>query len=474
MNISLLTLAELGRSIRAGGVSPVRLVEDFYERIAKINPSLNAYILLMKDEALEEAEEREKELKEGKNRGPLHGIPLSLKDNIATKGARTTAGSKHLANWIPDYDAAVVEKLKEQGAIILGKTNMHEWAKGSSNINPFYGATRNPWDTRMISGGSSGGSASAVSASLCLGSLGTDNAGSVRMPASLCGVVGLKPTFGRIPHHGVVDGTGSWSLDTVGVLAKTPEDAALLLKELAAPDPRDRPSLHQPPFASIDLDADLGEVSIGVVREYFFDVSAKEVREGVDQAAAVFGRLGMGVQEVKIPHIRHAPAAWATISRAEAWSCHEERVKSEPEGYSLPILRRLLMGRFIDSSQYLRAQRARSILIQEFDDALRKVDYLITPATPIPACTIEEFNSGFHNIDGKKVDVGGICSVLARCTAPFSLTGHPAVSIPCGFTPEGLPLGLQIVGKAFDEARLLAVAQRYEKATGFLKRQPPL
>ncbi|MBI4257320.1 MAG: Asp-tRNA(Asn)/Glu-tRNA(Gln) amidotransferase subunit GatA [Thaumarchaeota archaeon] len=474
MKISDLTLAQASRDIRSGKLSPVDLAEAFFERIEKVNPRLNAYTMLLKKKALREAEGAEKELKKGKRRGSLHGIPISIKDNIWTKGFITTAGSKLLANWVPEHDAAVVEKLSNAGAIILGKTNLHEWAKGSSTLNPFYGATKNPWDLARVPGGSSGGSASAVAGSLCLGSLGTDAAGSVRMPASLCGAVGLKPTFGRIPHYGVVDGSGSWSLDTIGTLTKTSEDTAIMLEALAEPDERDKNSLGLPPLGKMNLNQDLKGITIGIIKDHFLDICAGEVKRGMEAAVKVFEKLGMTVDEAKIPHIRKAPFIWSTISRVEAWASHEKTVRTNPEGYSRGILTRILLGQFIGAHYYLKAQRARSILIKEFEDAFRKFDFMITPATPLPAPRIDEHESGYLDVDGKKVEVGGIYSFLARCTIPINLTGHPAVSTLCGFSKSGVPLGLQIIGKAFQETRLLAVSHQYEKATGYAKKHPSL
>ena len=474
MNPTDLSLTQLATEIRGGSISPVEVVDAFLERIERLNPQLNAYVLMLKETARQEAKAREKEVKEGKYRGPLHGIPMSLKDNIYTKGITTAAGSKLLANWAPDHDAAVLERLRAGGAIILGKTNLHEWAKGSTTANPFFGTTRNPWKTDRVPGGSSGGSAAAVAASLCLGSLGTDAAGSVRMPASLCGVAGLKPTFGRIPHHGVVDGSGSWSFDTIGILTRTSEDAARMLEVLGGPDERDKSSLGLPPQRPIDVDADLKGTRLGVVRRHFYEKSAEEVQRGVDAAIKVFERLGFSVEEVQIPHIDYAPFLWSTISRSEAWASHRELIRTRPNDYSRGILTRILLGKFIGASHYLNAQRARSLLIKEFDEALSRVDYLLTPSTPIPAPTLQECQSGWLNVDGRKEEVGGIYSFLASCTIPFNLSGHPTLSTLCGFSADGLPLGLQITGRPFDESGVLAVGWQYEKAAGWKERRPVL
>jgi len=465
-----LTLSQLSKAIREGKTSPIECVQSFLERIDKINPRLNAYITITGKEAAREAEERERELKKGVVRGPLHGIPVSVKDNIMTKGVATTSGSKLLAEWIPDYDAVVVERLKTSGAIILGKTNLDEWAKTSSGINPYFGIIRNPWDMDRIPGGSSGGSAAAVAASLCPASIGNDAAGSVRNPASLCGVVGLKPTYGRIPCYGTVKVGGT--LATQGLLTQNSEDAALLLEVLAGSDPRDRSTLGTPSLGRIDLNGSLEGMRLGVVREYFFDTVSTEVRQSVERAVEVLEGLGMQVDEVFIPHLRYAPIIWAPIARVEGWAGHEDNIRKRPNDYGRAILTRLLLGKFIDGSQYLKAQRARALLIKEFDDVLSHVDCLATATTPIVAPRIDEYKSGYLDVDGKKVEVGMIYSFMARCTLPFNLTGHPAVSTPCGFSSSGLPIGLQIIGKAFDEARILRIAYHYEKATRFIERKP--
>ncbi len=474
MNTVELSLAQLSSEISSRRLSPVTVVEAFFKRIEDLNPQVTAYTLLMKDTALREAGERERELQEGKQRGPLHGIPISLKDNIATKGTRTTAGSKLLAEWIPDYDATVVERLREAGAIILGKTNLHEWAKGSSTSNPFFGTTRNPWDLERIPGGSSGGSAAAVAACMCTSSLGTDAAGSVRMPASLCGVVGLKPTFGRIPHYGVVEGSGSWSLDTIGILSRTAEDAGIMLETLAGPDSRDGSSMGLPSLEPMHLNRSLEGMKIGLAREFFLESAEGEVREGVESSVSLLEGLGMTVEEATIPHIRYAPIVWSTISRVEAWDAHSDYIRSKPQGYSRAILTRVLLGKFIDSSHYLKAQRARALINQEFDDALRKVDCIITPTTPIAAPKLDEYRSGYYDVDGKKEEVGEIYSFLSKFTIPINLTGLPAVSIPCGFTSEGMPIGVQIVGKEFDEPTVLAIAHHFGQASGLRSWKPPV
>jgi aspartyl-tRNA(Asn)/glutamyl-tRNA(Gln) amidotransferase subunit A len=465
LNITELTLAELSHEISSGSLSPVSVVEAFLTRIEELNPHLNAYISTLRESARKEASKSERELREGKRRGPLHGIPISLKDNIVTRGIRTTAGSKILSEWIPNYDAAIVEKLRAKGAILMGKTNLDELAMGPSTINPFFGTTRNPWDLDRIAGGSSGGSASAVAASLCVASVGTDAAGSVRIPASLCNIVGLKPTFGRIPRHGIVQQSGYWSLDTVGQLTKTAEDAGILLSALAGQDSRDKESFGQPSLGSMNLDVDLNGMKAGVLQQLMSEVS-EDVRKQVQNSVKLLERLGMVVEDVSVDHLHYASIIWSVIGRVESWASNEDYVKSRPQDYSRGLLGRVLLGKFISGSHYLRAQRARDILIHEFESALKKFDCLIAPTTPIPAPTIEEYQSGDLEVNGTKHEEGGI--FLATCTLPLNLTGHPVVSVPCGLSPSGLPLGLQIIGKAFDEVKILGIAHKFEKGLGRL------
>ncbi|HEY3153122.1 MAG TPA: amidase, partial [Candidatus Binatia bacterium] len=298
------TIAGLGSEIRNRKVSPVEVTRLFLERIERINPILNAYVTLTADKALAEAKRAENEIAQGRYRGPLHGVPFSIKDNIATKGVRTTAGSKILDQWKPDFDATVVAKLKEAGAVILGKTNLHEWALGGTTINPFYGTTRNPWDLNRIAGGSSGGSAAAVASSLCLGSIGTDSAQSVRNPGSMCGIVGLKPTYGRISQYGTVPGTGAYSCNHTGILTKNVEDAAIVLQAVAGHDPQD-PLSADKPVANyrVTIGRNIKNLRVGILRGYFEEDMAKEVKETFYEAIAVLQRLGVETEDVTIPHM---------------------------------------------------------------------------------------------------------------------------------------------------------------------------
>ncbi|MCH6546239.1 MAG: Asp-tRNA(Asn)/Glu-tRNA(Gln) amidotransferase GatCAB subunit A, partial [Deltaproteobacteria bacterium] len=291
LNLEELTISELSPQIKRRRISPVEIISQYLERIKKLNPLLNAYSTVTEEQAIADAEVAEREIKRGKYRGPLHAIPFSIKDNLATKGIRTTAGSKILAEWQPDFDATVVARLKAAGAIILGKTNMHEWASGGTTINPYFGTTYNPWDRKRIPGGSSGGSAAAVAADMCLGSIGTDNAGSVRNPASLCGIVGLKPTFGRISRYGV--GVYGIPNDYVGPLTRTARDCALVMQVIAGRDDRDPYSAPVPVPNYIEaLDGDLKETKVGIPKEHFWDYLDEEVESGVRSAISLLGELG--------------------------------------------------------------------------------------------------------------------------------------------------------------------------------------
>lgn len=471
-----LTIAEAAGRIRRKKISPVELTEAHLERIESLNPSLHAYLTLTADLALAAAKTAEKEIRRGKTRGPLHGIPFSIKDNLAIQGVRTTAGSKILAEWVPDFDATAVTRLRESGAVILGKTHMHEWAKGSHGINPFYGTTHNPWDLKRVPGGSSGGSAVAVAASLCMASIGTDSAGSIRNPASLCGVVGLKPTYGRISTFGGVPGTGGHSTNHFGIIAKTVEDCALVLQAIAGHDPKDALSSDAPvPRYSRYIGKGLKGMKAGLLKGYFDDAVVDEVRSALNDAAGTFKSLGAKVDEVSIPHLDLVPAVQTATSRSESTTDHDVYLRTRPRDYSPGLLYSQIAGLLIPASVFVQAQRVRRLICQEFDQALEKVDFMIAPAVPVPAPTIEECRSGYLERDGRRIplqDARG--NYLMLCTIPFNVTGLPSITVPCGFTPGGLPVGMQIVGGPFQEEIVFRVAHAYERAAGWYRRRPPL
>jgi aspartyl-tRNA(Asn)/glutamyl-tRNA(Gln) amidotransferase subunit A len=476
LDLEGLTIGALAPLLKKKQISPLEITKSYLERIGKLNPKLNAYLAMAEDGALAAAKKAEREIRQGNYRGPLHGIPLSIKDNIATKGVITTAGSKILADWVPDHDATVVERLKAAGAIILGKTNMHEWAKGSNSINPFYGTPFNPWDTRRIPGGSSSGSAVAVAASLCLGSIGTDSAGSVRNPASLCGTVGLKPTFGRISTYGGVAGTGGYTVNHFGILTRSVRDCALMLNQTAGYDPKDPLSSDAP---TVNYTKSLGTpvkgMKIGIIKGYFDEGIVSEVRETVDEALKTLKTLGMKTQEIEIPHIDLVPAAQAASTRPEANSDHDHYLRTRPRDYSPGLLYSLIAGLLTPAPVYVQAQRVRRLICQEFDEAFKSVQVILAPTIFSPAPTIDDCNRGYIEVDGKRINLQDRAgNFLTRYTIPFNVTGLPDMSICCGFSSGGLPIGMQIVAPPFREDVVFQVAEAYERATEWHKRNPPL
>jgi aspartyl-tRNA(Asn)/glutamyl-tRNA(Gln) amidotransferase subunit A len=475
LNLEELTISELSPQIKRRRISPVEIISKYLERIKKLNPLLNAYSTVTEEQAIADAEVAEREIKRGKYRGPLHAIPFSIKDNLATKGIRTTAGSKILAEWQPDFDATVVTRLKAAGAIILGKTNMHEWASGGTTINPYYGTTYNPWDRKRICGGSSGGSAAAVAANLCLGSIGTDNAGSVRNPASMCGTVGLKATYGRVSCFGGVPGTGGYSLNHFGTFTKTVGDTALVLKAIAGYDPQDPLSADEPvPDYSKSIGKRVKGLKVGLIKGYFDDIMVGDVAKSFGEATRLLESLGMRIEEVSIPHMDLIPAVQNCTSRVENVSAHDRYLRSRPRDYSPELLYRYIHALMIPAATYVNAQRVRRVICQEFDEVMSRVQVIIAP-TSIPAPTIEECNLGHMELSGKKIALKP--STMNRSTwgtIPFNVTGYPALSVCCGFTSSGVPLGMQVVGAPFQEGIVLQVAHAYERAAQWYKRKPNL
>ncbi|HTF92341.1 MAG TPA: amidase [Verrucomicrobiae bacterium] len=474
-DIEGLTISTIAPLIKKKQVSPLDLTKLHLARIKKLNPTLNAYLAMAEEEALAAAKKAEREIRQGKYRGPLHGIPFSIKDNIATKGVTTTAGSKILADWVPDHDATVVERLRSAGAIILGKTNMHEWAKGSNSINPFYGTPLNPWDTTRIPGGSSSGSAVAVAASLCMGSIGTDSAGSVRNPASLCGTVGLKPTFGRISSFGGVAGTGGYTVNHFGILTRSVRDCALVLNQTAGYDPKD-PLSSDAPVSNYTktLGAAVKGMKIGIVKGYFDQCIVSEVRHAFDEALKTLMALGMKTQEIAIPHIDLIPAAQAASTRPEANSDHDYYLRTRPRDYSPGLLYNLIAGLLTPAPVYVTAQRVRRLICQEFDEAFKSVQVILAPTLFSSAPTIDDCNRGYVEADGKKINLTDRAgNFLTRYTIPFNVTGLPDMSVCCGFSSSGLPIGMQVVAPPFREDVVFQVAAAYESNTEWHKRNPP-
>lgn len=461
-DVTILPIAQAANLIRRKKLSPVELTQACLERIGSLDARLRAFITVSREGALATAQQAASAIARGNHKGPLHGIPLALKDLFDTAGVRTTAGSKIMADRVPEEDAEATTRLKAAGAVILGKLNMHEFAYGATGANPHYGATLNPWDPTRISGGSSSGSGAAVAAGMALGALGTDTGGSVRIPAALCGITGLKPTYGRVSRRGVIP--LSWALDHVGPMARTASDAALILKAIAGHDPGDERSSEEPvpDYAKMLEDPRLRGLRVGVPREYFFDDVDAEVLAAVRGAIFALGEIGAQVSEVSLPHIAEAPAAVNAIMLPEALAYHRRWLAERPEDYGDDVRRRLEMGLLYPAVSYIEAQRLRSLIVKKWRERVfDRVDLLAVPTTPVPAPALEEGDLQ-------------VTLTLVRFTSPFNLVGLPAVSVPCGFTSGGLPIGLQLVGRWFEEGTVLRAAHAYQHATDWHKRAPEL
>jgi aspartyl-tRNA(Asn)/glutamyl-tRNA(Gln) amidotransferase subunit A len=451
------SLATLATTLRERYLSPVEVVGALLERIEVVDEELNAFITVLPEKALEEAARAEKEIAAGEYRGPLHGVPVGLKDLICTKGVRTTMGSAFFEGYIPDYSATVALKLEEAGAIIVGKTNTHEFAYGATGDRSHFGPTKNPYDPGRISGGSSSGSGAAVAAELCYAALGSDTAGSIRIPSALCGVVGMKPTFGRVSKRGVFP--LSWTLDHVGPLTRTVEDNALLLNTLAGHEPKDPYSADRPigDFTRV-LRRDIRSSAVGVPANFYFEHVEDEVKQRVIESIDVFRSLGAEVREVEVPNLQETLKAQRLTLAAEAYAVHEERLKSEPEKFDDEIREHILDGERLKAYRYARAQQIKRRSLEEFEHVLRKVDVLLTPTVSIAATEIGQ----------REIDRNGyrefIDLALTRLTGPTNLNGLPSLSVPCGLTGSGLPVGLQLIGRPFDEATVYRYGYAYETA----------
>lgn len=467
LDLTTLTIAESSRLLAHRELSPVELTRTALERIARLNPDLNAFITVLDEQALVTAAQAEQELMAGRSRGPLHGIPIGLKDLCTTKGIRTTSGSKLFHDHLPTEDATVATRLAAAGTILLGKLHMNEFAYGPDGDNIHYGRARNPWNLDCLTGGSSSGSGAAVAASLCLGALGTDTGGSIRIPAALCGIVGLKPTYGRVSRYGITP--LAWSLDHAGPMAKTVEDVALLLQAMAGYDAQDRSTVQQPvPDYAGSLRDGVRGLRIGIPREYFYETLDPEVETTVQQAIEVMKGLGASIHQVSWPSLRFATLTALTVVLVEASAFHERWIRTRPQVYHPDIALLLKWGLLLPASAYLKAQRLRALLCREVGTLWQEVDVLVTPATMLAAPQAHE----------RQVHIGerqlSMREALLRLMRPFNLTGLPAMSLPCGFTAQGLPIGLQIAGKPFDEATVLRLGYAYEQQTDWHRRRPPL
>jgi aspartyl-tRNA(Asn)/glutamyl-tRNA(Gln) amidotransferase subunit A len=467
-------------------VSSCEVTQELFRRIDKIDGQTHAYLTLTEEHALLQAEEADEAVSKGEQLSKLCGIPLAIKDILCTRGVRTTCGSAILADYVPPYDSTVVHRLKSRSAVLLGKTNMDEFAMGSSTENSHFGPTKNPWAMDRVPGGSSGGSATAVASDLCIGALGSDTGGSIRQPASFCGIVGLKPTYGRVSRFGLV-AFGS-SLDQVGPMTKDVEDAAILLNAISGFDARDSTSVDvEVPDFTKALKTDVGGMKIGIPREYFLEGMDGDVERAVQEGIERLAKLGAQCREVSLPHTDYALAAYYVICTAEASSNlarydgvrygfrSRERQgiidmyrRTRTEGFGPEVKRRIMLGTYVLSAGYYdayykKAAQVRRLVKHDFDDAFKDVDVLITPTSPTPAFKF-----------GEKTEDPLQMYLMDVFTIPVNMAGIPGISIPCGFNQDGLPIGLQILGKHFDEASIIRVAHAFEQNTDFHLRRPQL
>lgn len=459
--LTALTIAEASGLVRKRALSPVDLTRACLQRIEAVDGRLNAFITVTTEEAMRAAGEAEAAIAGGRYRGPLHGIPIALKDLFAMAGARMTAGSRIMSEYVAVADDEATSRLKRAGAVIVGKLNMHEFAFGATGVNPHYGPARNPWDTDRITGGSSSGAGAATASGECLAALGTDTGGSIRIPAALCGVVGLKPTYGRVSRRGVLP--LSWSLDHAGPLARTVEDAAIVLQAIVGHDPGDESSAREPvPGYLAALKGGVNGMRLGVPREFFFEGVAPEVESAVRRAIATLEEMGAEVREVSLPYIREIPAAVTAIMLPEALAYHQKWMAERPQDYGDDVRYRLELASTYLAVHYVQAQRLREMSVQAWRrDVFENIDLLAMPATAVTAPSVSEGDLA-HTLN------------LIRLTNPLNLLGVPAISLPCGFTETGLPIGLQLAAPWYAEPTLLRAAHAYEQCTDWHKRRPEL
>ncbi|MBM4261955.1 MAG: Asp-tRNA(Asn)/Glu-tRNA(Gln) amidotransferase subunit GatA [Deltaproteobacteria bacterium] len=476
MTLAALTLHAASDTLRRRECSSVELTEAVLARIAASDENIRAYLTVDRQGARDQARQADKLLSENKSDSPLLGVPLALKDNFLTRGLKTTCASKILGDFVPPYDATTVAKLRNAGAVIVGKTNLDEFAMGSSAENSAFHPTRNPWDGARVPGGSSGGSAAAVAADECIAALGTDTGGSIRQPAACCGIVGLKPSYGRVSRYGII--AFASSMDQVGPMTKDVRDSALLLEAIAGHDPADATSVQRPvPKYSEALTGGVKGLRLGVPREYFVAGMAPEVEQAVRRAIAELEKQGARIEDISLPHTSYAVAVYYIIAtaeassnlarydgmryghRAEAADLNDTYMLSREEGFGAEVKRRIMLGTYALSAgyyeaYYLKAQRVRALIKRDFDQAFASCDAIVTPTMPTTA-----FKIGEKTQDPLQMYLSDIYTISVN------LAGLPAISLPCGFDKAGLPIGLQIIGKPFDEATILRVAYAYEQAT---------
>ncbi|MGY1749341.1 amidase [Modestobacter sp. SYSU DS0511] len=458
-----LSLTEAAEEITAGRLSPVELTDSVLARLEATEPVIGAFAHVCADTAREEAAAAEREIAAGRRRGPLHGIPLGVKDLYDTAGVPTTASSKVREGHVPDTDAVAVQQLRAAGMVMVGKTHTHEFAYGGRTHT-----TRNPWDSSRIPGGSSGGSGAAIAAGSCLVGLGTDTAGSIRIPANLCGTVGLKPTYGRTSRRGVA--SLSWSLDHVGPLTRTVSDAALVLDAIAGHDPLDPASVDVPvPGYTAGLDEGVAGLRIGVPSNFFFDHVEEEVERSVRTAVDVLVGLGAQVHEVEIPYPDQVMAAEWAIVLPEAAAYHQEMLREKADLYRPETRMSLEVGELVLATDYIKALRVRTLMQRAWAQLFTDVDVVVAPVQPFPAPEVDAMEVTWGDGTTEAVDLA-----MVRLTAPADLTGLPALAVPTGFDAAGLPLGMQLMGRPFDEGTLLAAGAAYEAATDHVGRIAPV
>jgi len=487
MDLCRLTIHQLHDLLVKKEVTSREATEALYRRIKEVDEKIKAYLLLTEEKAYRQADDVDRKIAKGEDIGDLSGIPLGLKDILCTKGVRTTCGSKILEDYVPFYDGTVVKKLRERDAVFLGKLNMDEFAMGSSTENSGFQITRNPWNLDRIPGGSSGGSAAAVAADECIAALGTDTGGSIRQPAFCCGVVGLKPTYGRVSRYGLV--AFASSLDQIGPITKDVKDCAILMSAISGYDPYDSTSVNiEVPDYKKSLVRDVKGIRIGIPKEYFIEGIDPDVEKAVTQAIDLFGKWGAEVKRVSLPHTEYAVAIYYIIATAEASSnlarydgvkyglrskgyrdLMEMYTQTRAKGFGQEVKRRIILGTYVLSAGYYeayyrKASQVRTLMRKDFEDAFRQVDVIIAPTAPTPA-----FRIGEKTEDPLQMYLSDIFTI------PVNIAGIPGISIPCGFSRENLPIGLQIMGKHFDEAMLLKVAYTFEQNTDFhLKKPAPI
>ena len=468
-DLAFASIHELAPKIKDGSVSPIELTEIALERIESLDSKLNSFLDVWHEEALAAAAKAEEQIADGNYLGPMHGIPIGLKDLVDVAGKATTAGSKVLQSNIASSNATVTGRLNTAGAITIGKTNLVEFALGSAGVNPYTGDAHNPWDTDKITGGSSSGSGAAVAGGLVYGALGSDTGGSIRMPASLCGIAGLKPTYGRVPRTGVLD--LSWSKDHVGPMTRRTADSAHMLNVIAGHDPRDIASSTRPvPDFTADLDKDLDGLRIGIPQHYFFDpdIVDPEVLSSVNDAIELLANNGAEIVPIPMEWVSKGRSINVIISVAEALAVHEKLLPEHADDYTPAVRSRILSALGMSAVDYIRTQRARQSFCVQMAEATKDIDVLATPSVPVRTHTIEECTPAPGEVIAEK------SHEIPLFTSIFDVTGEPSLSVLCGFDSTDMPIGLMISGHAFDEATVLRVGHAYEEIAGWHSRRPPL